>query len=380
MPIFAILLALVMATSGARAADVPELAVRWSLETPGQLPQAIVIDPRDQGLLYVALKSGGVAAWMGDGQTAPQTLAVVSTAALGGLDAMSLALVDGRLYVALGDFFAANGSRAGLAILDVGDPRQLRVLGLWTAGAITKGAAAVVVEGRYAYLGAMNEGVKIFDISDPSAPRLISTFQPDPNYPRRNPTAVQYPNARGLAIVGHRLFVADDAGGLRVVDVGAPSAPREIGRYSNSRMGSKQQAYNNLVVDGNRVYAAVDYAGLEILDITNVASIRQLGWWNPWRAETLGNIWFNSAGHTNQIAYDATRRLVYLSAGDSELQVVDVANPFVPRLAAEHGEIRNNLGVWGLTLGESEVYLTYMQAVVPFVGTWAGVRAVERMR
>ena len=52
--------------------------------------------------------------------------------------------------------------------------------------------------------------------------------------------------------------------------------------------------------------------------------MRQIGWWNPWESHTIKNLWLNSPGHTNQIVLDANRKIVYLSAGDSELQMVDV--------------------------------------------------------
>jgi hypothetical protein len=249
---------------------------------------------------------------------------------------------------------------------------------VWLTPAVVRGAAAVAVDGRHAYLGAMTEGVMIFDVSDPRAIRHLTTFRPDIHFPRRNPNAVQHPNARGLALDPPRLYVAYDAGGVRVLDIGAPAAPREVGRYVNAGMRSKQQAYNNVVIDGDRVYAAVDYAGLEILDIRNPAGIRQLGWWNPWRADTMGNLWFNSPGHTNQLAFDAGRQLVYLSAGDSELQVVAVADPRRPRLVAGYGEPKNDRGVWGLTLADDAVYLAYIEALVPFRGTWSGILAVNR--
>ena len=236
----------------------------------------------------------------------------------------------------------------------------------------------VVVDHDNAYLGAMSAGVLILDIRDPANIQLQSKFRPDPDFPRPNPNSLQRPNARGLALVGNRLFVAYDAGGVRILDVANRQQPQEIGRYINLGMGQKQQAYNNLIVDGDRLYAAIDYAGLEILDIKRVDAIRQVGWWNPWKAHTLQNLWFNSPGHTNQLEFDRKQQRIYLSAGDSELQVVDVAKPDHPQLVAQHGQSQNGLGTWGVALDENAAYLTYMTAIVPFRGTWAGVAAIKR--
>lgn len=70
--------------------------------------------------------------------------------------------------------------------------------------------------------------------------------------------------------------------------------------------------------------------------------------------------------------------MVYLSAGDSELLVLDVSQRAQPKLAALHGAVKDMRGAWGLALTKDRVYLTYIVALIPFQGTWAGIRAVER--
>jgi hypothetical protein len=359
----------------------PALARAWEQRAPrGNLPQAIVVDRRDPHYLYVAEKSGGVVVLkLGPNDRAPARVAVVARKQLGRLDAMNLAERGSRLYVALGNFFT-GGSAAGLAILDVSIPEHPRVLSIWMSPTKMKGSAAVVADNRYAYLGAMTQGVLILDVSNPAAPTLVTTFLPGVNFPRPNPTAVQRPNARGLALVGDRLYIADDAGGLRIADVSDRLHPREIGRCVNPAMGTKQQAYNNVAVNGSYAYVAVDYAGLEVLDVSDPAHIQQVGWWNPWHADTPANLWLNSPGHTNQIALDAAHALVYLSAGDSELQVVDVSDPRHPVLAAEHGRPKDGRGTWGLALGDTAVYLADITALIPFHSTWSGLVAVARVR
>ncbi|MCA9049250.1 MAG: hypothetical protein KDA89_11010, partial [Planctomycetaceae bacterium] len=144
-------------------------------------------------------------------------------------------------------------------------------------------------------------------------------------------------------------------------------------------MNGKQQAYNNLLFDGNRALIAVDYAGLEILDMRRPLRPLQLGWWNPWAAHTLRNLWINSPGHTNQLAFDPDSQHVFLSAGDSELLVVNVSVPNTPKLTAQYGTPGNGRGTWGLAITPDLVLLTYIKTFVPFRGTWSGIRAVRRM-
>ena len=374
-PCWALIVSFAASLPSMVSAGEPQLLLRWEYPTHAYLPQAMLCDPAGEHL-FVALKSGGIAILDVRNDESPRQVGIIGKADFGQLDAMNLALVGDRLFVALGDLFAKN-SHAGLATIDVAVPRRPRVLSVWKSDEPMHGSAVVVASGRHAFLGAMSHGVLIFDVSDPTSIRHVTTTQPDINFPTRNPSAIQHPNARGMAIDGNLLFVAYDAGGLRLLDVTRPEQPREIGRYINPRMAGKQQAYNNVVIDGHRAYLATDYAGLEIVDISNPRRIRQIAWWNPWKADTLQNLWINSPGHINQLVLDPQRNLVYLSAGDSELQVVDVSSEHRPVLTASYGKPRNGLGVWGLAVAEDRVYLGYIQTIIPFRGSWSGIKALN---
>ncbi len=191
------------------------LELEWELPTPFNLQQAIVVDSRNAEWMYVALKSG-------------------------------------------------VGSKAALAVVDISDPRLPVVLKVAETDRVLKGSADVIVNESHAFLAAMNAGVIAFDISDPESTRIVSIYQPDVDYPVKDPNRIQHPNACGLALVGDQLFVAYDAGGLRIPDVSNPAEPKPIGRYVNPGMGDKQQAYNNIVISRNTVFAAIDYAGVEV--------------------------------------------------------------------------------------------------------------------
>lgn len=349
--------------------------VLWEYPTGTANPQAIVVDADRRDVLYVALKERGLEV-LQVGRRAKR-VAGIGREQLAGLDAMNLWQRDDLLFVALGSFFNARGSHAGMAIVDVGDPTKPKLLSVWKSEKKMRGSAVVVAGERHAYLGVMDAGVMSFDIADPAAPKVLATFQPDIHFPRKNPGRIQHPNARGMELRGDRLFVCYDAGGLRVLDVRDPAAPKEVGRYSNATMARKQSAYNNILLDGDRAYLAVDYAGLEVIDIGDPRAMKPLGWWNPWNADTNANLWINSPGHTNQIAFDKRRGQVSLSAGDSELVVVDVSDPRAPKRLPGHGAAKNGLGVWGLARDGDRAYLAYIKTILPFKGTWAGIKAVR---
>ena len=359
-----------------------QLTENWELQLENQaLPQSICADQRNPNVFYACLKKGGLGIYRlsGPKRDSPIQIARVTTNQLGGLDVMDAVVRKDSIFLALGDLFKRSGY-AGLAVLSVKDPANPKLLSIWKSEQELEGSAVVRVKNNLAFMGMMKHGVTMFDISNPNQIRKLSTILPDVNFPKKNPGRIQHPNARGMHVERNYLYVAYDAGGLRVVDISNPKRPTEVARYINRPMIGKQQAYNNIVVDKGIAYIGVDYAGVEILDVRNPRAPKQIGWWNPWDADTLKNLWFNSPGHINQVKLDPKNKLLYVSAGDSELQVLNVANPKQPRLVARVGEPKNKRGVWGLALTKDSVLLTYIRAVVPFQGHWTGIKSVARVR
>jgi hypothetical protein len=105
-----------------------------------------------------------------------------------------------------------------------------------------------------------------------------------------------------------------------------------------------------------------------------------VGWWNPWSCEQATNLWFNSPGHTNEVTFDAARRLVYMSAGASQVVVVDVANPAAPILRGQFRAVAADQAAWGLEVAGDVMFAAYIAAFVPYRGTWAGIRAIGTVR
>ncbi len=361
--------------------DTLGLELQWEKQTFPALPQSLVVDEQNRPYLYLAAKSGGLRIWEDHGNELPDEINTITPDQLEDLEVMHLSQEGNLLFLALGNFFGSTQQHAGLGIVDISDPVNPQVMDVWKVDTLVKGSAIVIVEGDYAYLGAMNMGLIVLDISNPQAIQWLTTYQPDINFPEENPGDVQYPNARGMDIRDNLLYLCYDAGGIRVIDISNPAQPSEYGRYINEAVLGKQQAYNNILLNGNLAYVAVDYCGLEILDISQPDSIYQVGWWNPWNCENPFNLWINSAGHVNQLAYDAVHQQVFLSSGGSELSIVDVSQPDQPGLCSSYGTSGNQLGTWGVTLDEDRLFLTYINTIIPFIGTWSGVKmlALDQM-
>lgn len=152
-----------------------------------------------------------------------------------GHDVSNLYQEDSLLYLALGNFQSAFTRRPGLAIIDVSDPTMPTILSVWDTTAFENGSAIVRVQGEYAYLGLMDEGVLILDISDKNAIHVVGHLVPDPTFP---PTIPYAPNARGMEVRGDFLYLAYDAGGLRIIDISDTSNPVEIQQYMNPDLDS----------------------------------------------------------------------------------------------------------------------------------------------
>jgi len=115
-------------------------------------------------------------------------------------NARALALTATRAYVT---------SVEALHIIDISDPSSLTELGRSDQFAEL---LDVAVQGDYAYVANRTDGVRIFQIVNPSEIKLVATF-------------VTAGTAYSTAVSDHTLIVSDHTDGLYFVDVFDPSAP-----------------------------------------------------------------------------------------------------------------------------------------------------------
>ncbi len=352
------------------------LSESWETETDPFLPQGLTVSA-DDSHFFVAAKSGGLLVFEDSDTGNPNQVASIPIVDFGNLHVTNIFQRDNYVYLSLGDFFGGS-SKVGLAIIDVSDPMNPIIMDKWESTEVVSGSAIVVVEGNYAYLGAMNFGFFILNISNPNSIVEISQHLPDINFPEESPGDVAHPNARGMAVKNNLLYLCYDAGGIRVIDVTDKQNPNEIGRFLNdAAQENTPKAYNNVIINGNYAYVAVDYCGLEIWDISDPTNAQMVGWWNPWNCDTLQNLWLNSPGHSNQMGFDVENQLMFLATGKSELSIIDVSDPQNPTLKESFGSPNNTLATWGMTLSEDNIYLLYIKALVPLYSDWTGLKKLK---
>lgn len=334
------------------------------------IPLTMQHDQQGLPYLYVANKEAGLKVYNIIDIKKPKLVATVSNRAFASLHVMNLTQDGSYLYLAIGNHFN-NKQASGMAIVDITDPVKPVFISYWTLPKSSGGSGIVKVQGSYAYLGAMGNGLIILDITDKKKIKFVSQFIPDINYPDPKPKKSLY-NARGMQVIDDLVYLCYDAGGLRIINTKDKTKPVETGRYSNPVMNGKPRAYNNIVVENDLAYIAVDYCGMEILNVKDIANIKSVGWWNPYGCPT--NNWFTSPVHANEIAYNKDCNLIFLSTGKSDLDIINVSDASNPVLCKEFGGPNNNMGTWGVSIYKDKVFLSYTCAFIPFASNWTGIK------
>lgn len=353
-------------------ADIPS--------TCNKMTMTMIHDANDSPYLYVANKEAGMRVYRISDLSNPVLVATVNPDLLDSLDVMNLHQSGSYLYLALGNSFT-NPQQAGMAIVDISSPTSPVVKDIYRIAGSQSGAGIVKTEGNYAYLGAMQSGLWIFDVSNPSDITYVSSFVPSIDFPPVNNPNPDLYNARGMEIKNSIVYLCYDAGGIRIINCSNKTLPFESGRWCNPVMYqpfNRPKAYNNLILDDTLLYVSADYCGLEVLNISDTANIKLKGWWNPYNCP--GNNWFSSPVHSNEIHYDKDCKLIFLSTGKSDMMVVDVSNPENPDSCNFYGGSSNSIGTWGAGLYKNQIYLSYICALLPFSSNWTGVKILTYNR
>ena len=168
----------------------------------------------------------------------------------------------------------------------------------------TAGAYDVYVSGKYAYVADDDSGLQIIDVSTPSEPTRVGTYDTTGN-------------ARWVYVVGKYAYIADATAGLTIVDVSTPASPTYVGNYTP---GSSPTAYN-VYVSGRYAYLADGASGVQIIDVSNPASPTKTGTY-----DTTGTA-YNVYGFSKYFA---------VADRDSGLTIVNVSTPASPVYVANY--------------------------------------------
>jgi hypothetical protein len=117
-------------------------------------------------------------------------------------------------------------------------------------------ARRVTVIGGYAFVASGARGVRVIDVSTPTAPTQVG--------------AIETSDAWDVAVRGSYAYVADGDSGLRVLDVAAPREPLLLGLRKTTDARA-------VVLFGAFAYVADGDKGLKVIDITDARDLPRVG-------------------------------------------------------------------------------------------------------
>ncbi len=240
--------------------------------------------------------------------------------------AHDLALDGEWAYVAVTDRFIPPGQTEApgetIWAVDLSDPAHPTKHGSFSGfnkiydGGIKPVFDLAAANGRlYAADGALNanpyewdnaKGIAVFDIAtDPGQPTLVASHR-------------THGSAYRVVADGDMLYVGDRGEGLMIMDATNPQAITQIGGfYSPAEL-------RNMTRDGDRLYMTDPWNGLTILDVSDLARPVLLGVYQTQERLGLGS---------GKTALDENG-LLYLAAGHSGMEVLDVSDPSEIRLVS----------------------------------------------
>lgn len=285
------------------------------------------------------------------------------------LDVSTIEQKGNSLFVGIGDFQVNTNTSSGLAIVDITNPTSPVIKDIWDSTLFDHGISHLIVEGNYAYLSTMTDGIIILDVSDENNILFKAHLPLDLNFPAPSTNAH---NARGLNYKNDTLYVCFDRGGLRAIDVTNKTNPIELYSYINTSLNSTAAAaYNDIAIKGNYAFVSVDYCGLEVLDISSIP-FTSVQWFNPWGCNNTN--WSGANLHTNEVILSNNDSLLFITAGQSELLAFDVSNPLTASKVGEFVNLNDTLATHGLDVWNDKIILSFIHTpfhIPPFTPFFA---------
>lgn len=160
-------------------------------------------------------------------------------------------------------------------------------------------ATGIETQGRYLYVGIIDEGMRIYDISNPAEPKETGRYI-GPGY--QNDVAV----SGKIALLATDPPDADP--GFDIIDISDPTSPTKIGEYKDRRAHAITLVKNLAFPSGTR--------NMDIIDISD-----------PKAPKIIGTFTAHAVIHDVQILNDR----VYLATGRGKgVQIVDISDPTNP--------------------------------------------------
>ncbi len=154
---------------------------------------------------------------------------------------------------------------------------------------------SVSVSGSYAYIAQQEDGVKIFNISDPAHITVAGTYKVASSF------------TRDVKAAGSRAYVSDNTI-VRILDISNPADPKELSTFTTP--GDTEW----ITVDNNKLYVANGSYGFQVLDISNPLAPVEISRYN-----TLGFVQGLAVNGENLIVADIAGGLFVMEPSTAAL-------------------------------------------------------------
>jgi hypothetical protein len=214
------------------------------------------------------------------------------------------------------------------------------------------------------------EGVRVFSLVDPRRPKLISTFADGRSNPRLAQSwtektivrRVRTPRFDGdLAVTSVQACTRAAAKGFALYDVTRPSAPKLLAFVPTDPRGSHEiwlatargRAYVYTAIVGSEIRSSPAGAragkpDFRIIDVTEPREPKQVGQWGAWRnlgiRPTRPGAASLNGNFVHSVITDAGATRAYLSYWDLGTVILDIRNPAQPRYLGRTRRARGDQG------------------------------------
>jgi hypothetical protein len=184
-------------------------------------------------------------------------------------------------------------------LIDISDPTEPFIAG--NLGGLSEELGDAKADPDYLYVVDYDKKLKVYDISNLEEPILSSAYPP-------NGTVYD------VSLVGDVAFIADDAGGLKIVDVSDPVGISEIGSYQTEFSIRNISVHEDLAIISLH-QEMNSYPGFEILDVSTPGE--------PALISTFNSRYVNDIAFFGNFAY-------LISPSVNGIYTLDISDPSNP--------------------------------------------------
>jgi hypothetical protein len=174
----------------------------------------------------------------------------------------------------------------------------------------TDGIASLYAEGKFLYVVTNNNGLHVFDISQPEQPLQLGSTRD-----------VSLPTV-GIVKKGNYLFLSDNVNGVEVFSVADPANPKPVKNFKTNSGECWDLKFDD---EKKFLFVAAGKNGVEVWDATAAPELKRV-------AETATLGWAFAWG----ISYSTTNKELYVSDRENGLRIFDAKSPTRLREIAAH--------------------------------------------